>query len=126
MGTGWRAANQFAKVAVEVRLVRVAAGVRDVCEGIAGAHALGRVLDADQPAECLWRQADSLAEARAEMSSAPTDLRSDGLDGGRSAGGPQARECVVDLRRRRGFCGQTGSEQTLGDGMTVVGVAGDR
>jgi hypothetical protein len=81
------AADEFAEVAVEVRLVGVAALVGDVCQWSSFAHALSGVFDADQAGERLRRQPCRFPEAGGEMPAAPAYFGGDGLDRGRSAGG---------------------------------------
>src|SRR5918911_207737 len=50
-----RAANQLAELAIEMRLVRIAGLVGDICQLIAGLQLLSRMLHAKQPPDCLRR-----------------------------------------------------------------------
>jgi hypothetical protein len=52
---GWRAADQLAELAIEMGLVCIASFVGDVCQPVAGANALSRVLHAEQAPHCLRR-----------------------------------------------------------------------
>jgi hypothetical protein len=69
-----RHAREGLEVAVEVRLVVVAAVERRVGQLGAVAQVLGGALEAQDAGERLGREADVLAEARGEMAPAPPDL----------------------------------------------------
>src|SRR3954468_22558677 len=75
-----RGPEEGPEVAVHVRLVGVAAGVRRVRERRPGAQEADGVLEAREPRERLRRQADLAAEALAEVAPAPARLARERLD----------------------------------------------
>src|SRR3954471_14905662 len=75
-----RRAREVAEVAVEVRLVVVAAVLRDRGPRLAGLHQLHRAVEAQDPRDGLRRQPDLLAKARGEVAAAAAEFARQRLD----------------------------------------------
>src|SRR5258705_2114275 len=75
-----RRPGEGAEVAVEVRLVVVAAVEREVAEAAAGVERRDRALEAQDARERLRGQPDLGAEARGEVAAAPAHLLGEAAD----------------------------------------------
>src|SRR3954470_18778523 len=98
---GRRDAREVAEVAVEVRLVVVAARVGDVGERAAGLEQPPGAREAQDAAQRLGRQAELLAERRREVAAAVAERAGEVADAGPAVGRDEATPGPDELALRR-------------------------
>lgn len=120
------AAGQGAEVPVHVRLIVVAAGSRELCQGpVVLRGNLERVLEADDPGQSLRGDADVLTEQGLEAATSPSGSLSQLTRGESPVAGPQGMPRLDHHRRHGRAVGQPVCQGAVDDGPPTVPVRSD-